>query len=149
MIFLGADHRGFELKEKIKDFLKSNNFEFIDLGNFKKDLEDDNPDFAFKVASKLVKDVINNKGIVFCGSGIGVDITANKIKGVLCGLGFKKEQIEEARRDDNINCLAIAADYTDLNTTQEIVLAFLKTEFLTLGRYKRRIEKIKIIENNL
>jgi len=142
MIYIAADHRGYNLKEKIKQWLVEWGHEYEDLGNDHFDPEDDYPDFAKRVAKKMGG---SNKGIVICGSGVGVDIVANRFCGVRCGLGFLPEQIKKAKEDDDINCLALAADFLEEEKAKEIVKTFLETKFLKEERKIKRIEKINII----
>lgn len=144
MIYLGADHRGYDLKEKIKKWLKDKRYEFTDLGNNKLDLEDDFPDFAIKVAKKLKKE--GDFGILFCGSGVGMDIVANRFPYIRCGLGFTPHQTRIAKRDDNINCLAIPADFSTENEARLIIEMFLETTFAGGEKYLRRIKKIEKIK---
>ncbi len=156
MIYLGSDHRGFHLKEKIKQWLKEwarlaegeprQDYEFEDLGNMVLEPDDDYPDFALVVGERVMREIgeeKENKGIVICGSGVGVDIVANKVKGVRCGLGFDSGQIKLAREHDNINCLALPADYLDGEQAKEIVKMFLETKFSEEEKYKRRIKKME------
>jgi len=143
MIYLGADHRGFDLKEKMKKWLKDKKYEFTDLGNEVLDIEDDYPDFAIKVTKKLKKD--GDLGILFCGSGVGMDIVANKMVGIRCGLGFTPQQVRIAKRDDNINCLAIPADFSTETEARSITEMFLETRFSENENYLRRIKKIEKI----
>ena len=143
MIYLGADHRGFDLKEKIKRWLKDKSYEFTDLGNEVLDLEDDYPDFAIKVIKKLKKD--GDYGILFCGSGVGMDILANRFPNVRCGLGFIPQQTRIAKRDDNINCLAIPADFSTEVEARSIIEMFLETKFTSGEKYTRRLKKIEKI----
>ncbi|RJR25814.1 RpiB/LacA/LacB family sugar-phosphate isomerase [Candidatus Microgenomates bacterium] len=145
MIYLGADHRGFELKEKVKKWLESSGYQYEDLGSDHLSPEDDYPDFAVEVAKKLGK---GDFGILFCGSGVGVDIVANKFSGIRCGLGFSQQQIRVAKRDDDINCLAIPADFLSETETLGIIQMFLETQFSGSDKYQRRVEKIKEIEKN-
>jgi len=151
MIYIGADHRGYTLKEKVKLWLQEWNLEFEDMGNDHLDPEDDYPDFAKKVAARLrpseegIFDTEGSgevKGIVICGSGVGVDIVANRHQSVRCGLGFSAEQIKKAREDDGINCLALAADFIDEETAKKIIETFLKTEFSGEEKKIRRISKL-------
>lgn len=144
MIYLGADHRGFELKEKLKRWLKDKKYEFIDLGNEKLDLEDDFPDFAIKVAKKVGK--AEDVGILFCGSGVGMDIVANRFPKVRCGLGFNSQQIRIAKRDDNINCISVPADFVSENEARAIIEMFLETQFANAGKYLRRLRKVEKIK---
>lgn len=144
-IFLGADHNGFQLKEAIKKFLKGLGVGFEDLGNTKFDPKDDYPDFAISVAKKVAK-TQGNKGILICGSGAGVCITANKVKGIRAAQVFTEEQARVLREEDDINILCLDGWELQEINAQEIVDAFLKTEFSKLPRHKRRIQKIKKIE---
>lgn len=145
-IILGADHRGVEAKEKVKQRLNVLGYDTEDVGALTQTAGDDYDDYAFAVAKKVASG-INAKGIVFCGSGIGVDIVANKVKGIRCGLGFSKEQIAAACHDDEINMLALASDFLSYDLLEEIVITFLTTEFVPTEKYLRRIEKIKKIEH--
>lgn len=141
MIYLAADHRGFELKEKLKNWLKTCRYKVDDLGSEVLDTEDDYPDFAKKVARKIKKE--SDLGILICGSGVGMDIVANKFKGVRCGTGFNSQQIRIAKRDDGINCLSLPADYLSLDEAKTIVSMFLETKFANSGKYLRRVKKIE------
>lgn len=142
MIYLGSDHRGYQLKEKIKEWLVEWEYEYQDLGNTVYDPEDDYVDFAERVA-KGIKGVKGaKKGILVCGTGIGMDMVANKFPGVRCGLGFSVEQVKRGREEDNINCLALAADFLSDEEAEEMVKVFLETKFSGKERHKRRIGKI-------
>jgi len=141
MIFLGADHRGYQLKEKIKQWLVEWGLEAEDLGNKRLDPNDDFPDFAILVAEKVSQET-GSKGILICGNGIGMSVAANKVHGVRCGLGFAVEQVKRGREEDDINCLALPADFVDDGQVKEIVKVFLETKFLGEEKYKRRIQKI-------
>ena len=140
MIFIGADHRGFELKAKINKWLAGRGYEFEDVGAFEYDHEDDYADYAILVAERVAER--NKRGVVICGSGVGVDIAANKVKGVRCGLGWEEDQVHAARKEDNINVLALAADNIDEKKAMKLVETFLETEFVETDRYLRRVEKI-------
>jgi len=150
MIYIASDHRGYNLKEKIKQWLTGWSYKYKDLGNDYFDPEDDYPDFATLVAKRVeewksgrVEEKERATGIVICGSGVGVDIVVNRFTGVRCGLGFSVEQIKKARKDDDINCLALAADFLNEETAKEIVKTFLGTEFLQEEKKIRRINKIE------
>jgi ribose 5-phosphate isomerase B len=147
MIYLGADHGGYELKEKVKRWLKDWGYEFEDLGNDHLDSEDDYPDFAIKVAKKLSrKSAKNDMGILICRSGVGMDITANRFAGVRCGLGCSPQQIRVAKRDDNLNCLALASAYTKEEDAKSIIQFFLETQYTGGEKYQRRLDKIDKIK---
>jgi RpiB/LacA/LacB family sugar-phosphate isomerase len=143
MIFLGADHRGFHLKEKIRIWLYQWGLEFEDLGNDKLDPADDYPEFALKVAKKVSDHEQEAVGIVICGSGVGVDVVANKFPKIRCGLGFSAQQIRMARQDDDINVLALPADFLSYKKAQKIVEMFLKTEFDNKPEHRKRLEEIR------
>lgn len=140
MLYIGADHRGFELKENLKSYLASSGEEMEDLGNTNYDPDDDFNDPALAVARKVAE--TGGRGVLLCGSGVGMDIVANKVTGVRAGLGFDAEQVRLARSHDDINVLVLAADYLDESQAKELVDAFLKTEFSGKERYRRRLEKI-------
>lgn len=146
MIYLGADHRGFETKEKIKQWLTEWGYEYHDVGAFEYDKNDDYPPYASKVVESMVE--LDDRGIVTCGSGVGVDEVANKFDGIRSGLAINKEQIEAARTDDDINVLAIASDFTLEEDVREIVKTFLKTEFADEERFNRRLGQIEEIEDH-
>ena len=141
MIYLGADHRGFGLKEKLKDFLTGLGYKFEDLGAFEYDKDDDYPDFAKAVAKKVAASP-ENRGILICGSGIGIAISANKIKGIRAGTILKPKQAEAAVNDEDLNILALAADFLNEGEVREIVKTFLETKFSGEERHKRRVNKI-------
>jgi ribose 5-phosphate isomerase B len=148
MLYLGADHRGYNLKEKIKNWLESQNIKFEDLGAQEMIPEDDYPDYAKKVAEAVIKNLGENKGILICGSGVGVCVVANKFRGARCGLVFSKEMAQAAKADDDINILALASDFIKEENVLEIINAWLKTSFKNEEKYIRRLQKIEKIEND-
>ena len=146
-IYLGADHRGYFLKEKITRWLLEWGYKYSDMGAESLDLNDDYTKYATEVAS-MVKDTLFTCGILLCGSGVGVDIMANKFDGIRAGIGLSADQVKAAREDDDINILVIAADYTSEAEAREMVKTFLETKFDKKARHKRRIEDISKIEAN-
>jgi ribose 5-phosphate isomerase B len=148
IIYIGADHLGFYLKQVIKQALTNENNEIIDVGNLQNDENDDYPDFAAAVAKKVAGTDGAVRGIVICGSGIGVDVTANKFAGVRSALAISADQIRAGRRDDDVNVLSLAAGFTDEKTALEIVRVFLGTPFEEEERYVRRLGKIAKIEKD-
>lgn len=144
-IYLGADHRGFELKEKLGNYLKSGGYEAVDLGNDHYDETDDYPDFAYKAALEVGKDPLS-RGILICGSGMGMDVAANKIKGVRATVAYSKEAARHARTNDDINVITLSGDSLEFEEAKEIVDIFLKTEFSGEERHVRRLKKIEEIE---
>ena len=145
MIYLAADHRGFELKEKVKKWLEGENYPVKDLGNSVYNRDDDYPDFVKNVAEKISQK--RGRGIIFCGSGIGVDIAANRYIGVRCGLGFSPEQIKHGRENDDINCLSLAVDFFSFDQVKKFIKVFLETKFTGQLHYQRRIKKIDNLRN--
>jgi len=146
MIYLGADHRGYKLKEALKIYLQESNYVWEDLGAKELNLDDDYPDYALAVAKKVAENPEENRGILICGSGVGVDIVANKIKGIRSALCFDAKQARISRNDDNVNVLSLASDFISEGLAKEIVKIWLETPFSGLEHHARRIEKIKKIE---
>ena len=146
-IYIGADHRGFKLKEKVNQWLFDWGYEFIDMGADSLDREDNYTIYAERVAS-MVGSEKGSRGILLCGSGVGVDVAANKFDGVRSSIGKSKEQVMAGRNDDDMNILVIAADFTKEEEAKQMLKAFLETSFSGMARHKRRIEEIKKIEAN-
>ncbi len=146
VIYIGADHRGFKLKETLKQFLGESGYTVDDLGNTEYGEGDDYPDFAKLVAQKVSADALNARGIVICGSGVGVDVVANKFPNVRSVLGFSPDQAMASRNDDDTNVLALPADFLEEDQSKKIVSVWLQTPFSGEERHKRRIEKIRQID---
>jgi len=145
-IYLGTDHAGFELKENIKSYLQQNGYKVEDCGAFSFDKNDDYPDFIAKAAINVSKNQ-DSKGIVFGKSGAGECIVANKIKGIRALLGFNQENVELSRLHNDTNVLSLGSAFVSLDKAKELVKIFLQTSFSNEERHKRRIDKIKKIEN--
>ena len=138
-IFLSSDHGGFELKEKVKNFLIDNNFEYEDLGC--SSLEPvDYPDYA-KLLSKKIKDKNNSKGILFCGTGIGISMAANRFPHIRAALCTSVEMASKSRKHNDANVLALGGRILEGNLALEIVKEFLHTDF-EAGRHSLRVDKI-------
>ncbi|KIR02338.1 Ribose 5-phosphate isomerase B [Lachnospiraceae bacterium TWA4] len=141
MIAFGCDHGGFELKKDILDYLEKNNIEYKDFGCFSRE-SCDYPDIAKPVA-KAVASGECEKGILICGTGIGISITANKVKGIraaLCGDCFSAEM---TRLHNDANIVALGARVTGPGLAVKIVDTFLNTPFSNEERHQRRINKIE------
>ncbi len=141
-IFIGADHRGFNLKNQIIEYLHEKDIRIEDLGAYEYNANDDYPDFAKKVAQAVLQNPENHLGIVVCGSGVGVAIASNRFKGIRCALGFDEKQISHARENDHINVLALASDYTNFEKAKLIVDSFLTSNPKNEEKYLRRIKKL-------
>ncbi len=148
LIYIGADHQGFYLKEALKNFLKNQGYEVVDAGNLEYNGLDDYPDFAKLVARAVSQDPLNRKGIVICGSGVGVDMVANKFDGARSALVNNIEQAVLSRQDDNSNILALGAKFVNEEQAREILAAWLKTPFSGKEKHERRLEKISEIEKD-
>jgi len=149
-VYLGSDHRGYTLKEKVAKWLFEWGHTFEDMGATVLDPDDDYTVYAEKVASMVGGPTSHeaSRGILICGSGVGVDVVANKFDGVRASLGKSPEQVKAGRNDDDMNVLVIAADFTKENEAKEMLKAFLETKFAGKSRFKRRLEDIKKIEAN-
>ena len=139
-----------KLKESLKKYFHEIGIEYEDLGAYELDPKDDYPVYAERVAQKVSQEIKNAnpaQGILLCGSGVGVDIVANKFDGIRSGIGINAQQVRSARHDDDINVLAIAADETQENEAHEMIKAFLETEFEPSAKHTRRLKEIEDIEN--
>ena len=146
MLYIGSDHRGYNLKKTLKIYLKELNYVLEDLGAGELIPDDDYPDYALAVAQKVAENPSENRGILLCGSGVGVDVVANKIKGIRSALCFNVKQAQICRNDDNTNVLSLSADFISEDLAKEIVKIWLETPFSGLDRHIRRVEEIKTIE---
>lgn len=146
IIYIGADHRGFELKERLKLFLQDKGYQIEDVGNDHYDDNDDYPDFAEAVAKKVSLNYENARGILLCGSGVGVDVVANKFRNVRSALVATPDQAFDSRNDDDANVLSLAADYLKPADAEKIVLTWLTTPFADEEKFRRRLEKIRRLE---
>ncbi len=145
-IVIGADHRGFKIKEFLKKLLKERGYEIKDIGSFSEDSVD-YPDFAIKVGEEITKGEADF-GILICMTGIGMEIAANKVKGIRAALCRDEEDAYLARAHNNANVLTLGAkNFENEKEIEKIVLKFLETPFEG-GRHERRIKKILQYENN-
>lgn len=145
-VFLGADHGGFAAKEEIKKRLMEWGHDFIDLGNTELDPGDDYPDYGIAVARKVAENPKENQGILFCRTGVGMDIVANKVRGVYSAQVFTEEMAKVSREKNDANVLSIATDYLEQAKIESIVKTWLETPFSGEERHVRRLKKITAIE---
>ena len=143
-ISLGCDHGAFTLKEHIKDYLTQRGHEVVDCGTYSAD-SCDYPVFA-QAAAQRVSSGECERGIVMCTTGIGISISANKVKGVRCALCSEPYSAEMTRRHNDANMLAMGAGLIGQNMADRIVDTFLSTEFEG-GRHQRRVDRMMDIEN--
>ena len=156
MIYLGADHGGFDLKEKIKRWLDFWGFDFEDLGNSIYDKDDDYPHFAIKVAKKVATEELNKshpvpwkdrpKGILTCRSAAGMVIAANKISGARAVTATDSRAAKKTRLHNDANILALSGDWLEDYQAKKILKTWLETEFSGEERHVRRIKQIGEME---
>tara|TARA_B100001029_G_C15048953_1_gene449242 strand:- start:293 stop:724 length:432 start_codon:yes stop_codon:yes gene_type:complete len=140
-IAIGCDHAAFEEKEKLKYFLRQSGYEVLDVGTNSKESVD-YPKYGHSVA-KMVSENIADKGVVICGSGIGISIAANKIKGIRAALCTSIEHAEMSRKHNNANILALGARMTEYDLLEQITNVWLNSKFEG-GRHLNRINMIEI-----
>ena len=144
-VVIGGDHRGYLLKEKMKEFLGNKRFEVIDVGTFSTEMVD-YPD----IASELVKPILSGqceKGIFICGSGVGACVAANKYKGIRAGICHDVFSAHQGVEDDAMNVLCLGSGVVGPSLSADIIESFLNAKFKGEERYVRRLEKIKKLEN--
>lgn len=142
MILLGADHRGFKLKEYVKKYLEEKKIEYKDCGTNSAEVVH-YPLIAKEVCNSM--DIQKDKAILICGSGIGMSMVANKFKGIRAGICQTVEAAKDGKEHSNLNVLVLAGDFMSKETAIEVVDIWLNSEFLN-GRYLSRIEMINNIE---
>lgn len=150
-IFLAADHGGYLLKEKIKQWLGDWGYQHEDLGAFSLNAEDDYPDFISQVAKEVSKNPQNSKGIILGASGQGEAILANKYKGVSAAVyyGGSEKIITLSREHNNTNVLSLGVAFLGEKSAKKAIKLWLETKFSRGTRHVRRLGKIKKIEADL
>lgn len=143
-IYIGSDHAGYEEKNQLKVYLAEEGYDVIDLGCFDQG-SCDYPDIAREVSEKVLENG-ETRGILVCGSGIGMSIAANRLRGIRAVLARNEQDAELGRRHNDVNILAMGARVTDFELEKKIVDKFMNTQFegdLPEGeRHKRRVEKM-------
>lgn len=142
-IYVGADHRGFRLRQTLIAYLQKAGYEVVDDSEPKLDPNDDYP----VVAQRLVKDMLTSddseaRGILICGSGQGICMAANRFKGIRALLGYDREAVRSARKDDDANVLCLPANILEKDAANMLVETFLSTPFIPEARYVRRIREM-------
>lgn len=145
MLYIAADHAGYQLKEELKSFLTDEGYEMVDLGPEQLDLTDDYPDFAKKLAL-AVADSQNSGGILICGTGQGMCLVANKIKGIRAVLIYDEFTARTAAEHLDANIICLGGRTTDFENAKKLVKIWLDTEFEENERHQRRLEKIRKME---
>jgi ribose 5-phosphate isomerase B len=142
-IYIGADHNGYELRNRLIKYLQRAGYDVHDDGDQTLDPEDDYPIFAAKVVHDMQTSGDNDaRGILICGSGQGMCMAANRYRGIRAALGYDHESIRSARNDDDANVLCLPADTLKKDAANVLVETFLNTPFSHVGRYQRRIKEM-------
>lgn len=149
-IAIASDHRGFKLKNELTTqmFDVGDAVEWVDLGPTYYEPTDDYSDYAYKLVECLKTHSDVTRGVLICGSGVGMSIVANKFVGIRCGVGINSQQVVDARKEDDINVLAIASDFFNILHARTMVVNFLKTPFDNLPGHARRLDKIRQLEES-
>ncbi len=145
-IAIGTDHNGTEMKKEIKAFLRNRGLEVIDVSEHNSAL-DDYPEYAFEVGKKVVSKEADF-GILICGTGIGMSIAANKVKGVRCAHVTSTSEAILARQHNNANIIAIGANNNKINDVIKMIDLFINTDFKNEERHVRRNNQILEYEMN-
>lgn len=144
MVFIGSDHAGFKCKEYIKKFLDEYGEEYIDFGNTEYDPDDDYTDFGYTVAKQVIEN--EGRGLLFCGNAEGICMVANKVKGIRAAIGYNEYAARTSREDDDSNILCLPGRVLTYEEAKQIVKVWLETPFSNEERHKRRLAKMKKIE---
>lgn len=141
MIYIGAGHAGFNLKEELKKYLEELGYEYEDLGNKDLDPGDDYPDYASLVAEKVTG--TDNLGILICATGVGMCLAANKVKGIRAANAWDEFTALSSREHNNANILCLAGKVLDIEAAKKITRVWLEAEFTGEERHVRRLDKVE------
>lgn len=146
-ISIGADHAGFEMKKQLIDFIQKLGHTVHDVGTFEPGKADDYPDYAVLVANDI-RGGSAERGILVCGSGVGVSVAANKFRGIRAGLCHDHYSAHQGVEHDDMNVLVLGARIVGQMLAQDATEAFLKATFSGEERHVRRLNKVKGIEED-
>jgi ribose 5-phosphate isomerase B len=144
---IGADHAGYEMKRELVEFVEKLGHSVHDVGTFQPEKPDDYPDYAILVAEDI-RSGQAERGILVCGSGVGVSVAANKFKGIRAGLCHDHYSAHQGVEHDDMNVLVLGSRIIGPMLAQDVVEAFLKASFSGEERHVRRLNKVKGIEKN-
>jgi ribose 5-phosphate isomerase B len=139
-LYIGADHAGYEMKNSLKEYLIGKGHDVIDLGTFSNDSVD-YPDIAREVCEKVVENT-GAFGVLVCGTGIGMQMVANKLPGIRATVANNENMAEMSRKHNDANVITIGGRTTDLELAKKIIGKFLETKFEAEERHVRRVKKI-------
>ena len=145
-LVISADHAGFPLKEEVRAYLTKAGHEIVDLGAYSGNSPDDYPDFAEKVGD-AIREGVAKRGILICGSGVGVCVAANKIPGIRAGMCHDTYSAHQGVEHDDMNVIVLGARVIGSFLAYEVVDAFIRANFIsTEERFQRRFKKVLAIE---
>src|SRR6201984_54413 len=143
-VVIGSDHAGFQLKNAMGDFLRAQGNEVLDVGAFNEN-PSDYPDFA-EAVGRAVLDGKAERGVLICGSGVGASVAANKLMGIRAGMCHDTYSAHQGVEHDDINVLVLGSRVVGVKLAEDLVKAFLAASFTNEERHKRRLAKIKVLE---
>lgn len=146
-ISIGADHAGYEMKQQLIEWIQKLGHTVHDVGTFEPGKPDDYPDYAVLVARDILEGKAD-RGVLVCGSGVGVSVAANKFKGIRAGLCHDHYSAHQGVEHDDMNVLVVGARIIGQMLAQDVAEAFLKATFSGEERHVRRLNKVKEIENH-
>jgi len=146
-VYIGADHRGCEFKNKIAALLNAQGHDVNDMGVYDESTSCDYPEIAYKVASEVAKSQ-DSRGVLVCMSGIGQAIAANKVRGAYAALCYNEEAAALSRRHNNANILVLGSKFVVPDELEMILKTWMTTKFEG-GRHERRVNQIKDLENKM
>jgi len=139
-LYIGSDHAGYSMKNSLKEYLIGKGNDVVDLGAFSEDSVD-YPDIAREVSEKVLENP-GALGVLICGTGIGMQMTANKLKGIRATVATNENMAEMSRKHNDANVITLGGRTTDLELAKKIIDKFLATEFENEERHVRRVKKI-------
>jgi ribose 5-phosphate isomerase B len=145
---IGADHGGYEMKEQLAKRLAADAHEVVDFGNTVFDASDDYPDFAIPLARAVASGTVD-RGILLCGSGVGASVAANKVHGARAALCHDDYSARQGVEDDDMNILCLGGRTTGIEVAWDCVRAFLTAMFSEAARHRRRLDKVKQLEQSV
>jgi len=146
-IGIGADHGGFVMKVQLARKLAEEGYEVVDFGNMANDPNDDYPDFAIPLARAVASGYVE-RGVLLCGSGVGASVAANKVNGVRAALCHDDYSARQGVEDDDMNVLCLGGRTTGIEVAWDCVRSFLSARFSEAARHRRRLEKVKELEQS-
>jgi ribose 5-phosphate isomerase B len=146
-IVIGADHAGYDMKQSVAEYLRAKGHDILDIGTHEPGHPDDYPDFAILVAREVQAGSVE-RGILICGSGVGVCVAANKFKGIRAGICHDHYSAGQGVEHDNMNVLVLGSRVIGPNVALDLVDGYVAAKFSGEERHVRRLDKVKAIEES-